>query len=127
MTETHFAGAAYGAPDISAQEGHRLKELHGLNLVTPRSEHAQFLLVYRSDLPPGRVRGKLDALSTDAALARGAAMKRVILFSSTLLMLVAASAVVASEAGDVQGVDDRITVIEGLAGPEAVHWDAQQE
>ncbi len=54
-------------------------------------------------------------------------MKRVILFSSTLLMLVTASAIVASEAGDVRGVDDRIAVIEGLAGPEAVHWDAQQE
>lgn len=54
-------------------------------------------------------------------------MKRINLFSSALLMLMTASAVIAGESGDVQGVDDRIAVVEGLAGPEAVHWDAEQE
>lgn len=54
-------------------------------------------------------------------------MKRAKLFSSMLLVLIAASAAVANEAADVQGVDDRIAVVEGLAGPEAVHWDAEQK
>lgn len=31
------------------------------------------------------------------------------------------------QAADIQNVDDRIAVVEGLAGPEAVHWDADQQ
>ncbi|MBY6204541.1 hypothetical protein [Halomonas denitrificans] len=38
-------------------------------------------------------------------------------------MIHSASAVPAT---DVQDLDDRVLVVEGLAGPEAVHWDADQ-
>ncbi len=31
------------------------------------------------------------------------------------------------EAADVQDLDDRVLAVEGLAGPEAVHWDADQD
>ena len=54
-------------------------------------------------------------------------MKRISLFPIMPLMLMAAAAVVAEEAADVQGPDDRIAIVEDLAGPEAVHWDADQE
>jgi len=54
-------------------------------------------------------------------------MKPVSPFSITALLLMAASAVVAEEAGGVRDLDDRVAVVEGLAGPEAVHWDGEQE
>jgi len=54
-------------------------------------------------------------------------MRRINRFPFKLLVLMTASAALACEAGDIQGVDDRVAVIEGLAGPEAVHWDAEQE
>ncbi|RFF28133.1 MULTISPECIES: SMP-30/gluconolactonase/LRE family protein [unclassified Wenzhouxiangella] len=54
-------------------------------------------------------------------------MKRINLFSIMLLMLIPAQAVIAGATDDAQGINDRIAVIEGLAGPEAVHWDAEQE
>lgn len=47
-----------------------------------------------------------------------------IALTSTLLWTLCASA---GHAADVQDVEDRIAVVEGLAGPEAVHWDADQE
>jgi sugar lactone lactonase YvrE len=36
------------------------------------------------------------------------------------------SAATAGDNGEIQDVDDRIAAVEGLAGPEAVHWDAEQ-
>ncbi|MEX2500577.1 MAG: hypothetical protein WD397_17060 [Wenzhouxiangellaceae bacterium] len=54
-------------------------------------------------------------------------MKRVIVFSSVLFVLMTALAAIADEPGGIQGVDDRIAVVEGLAGPEAVHWDGEQQ
>lgn len=47
-----------------------------------------------------------------------------ITFSLALLAAVGASAGYAS---DVQDIGNRIASVEGLAGPEAVHWDADQE
>ena len=41
--------------------------------------------------------------------------------------LLALIGVSAGHASDVQDIDDRIAVVEGLAGPEAVHWDADQK
>lgn len=52
-------------------------------------------------------------------------MQRLNLF--VIMLLTPATAVIASEAGDIQDVEDRIIVVEGLAGPEAVHWDAEQQ
>lgn len=52
-------------------------------------------------------------------------MKRISLVLS--LLLLPASAAVAGAADNVQGVDDRVIVVEGLAGPEAVHFDAEQQ
>ncbi|MEE4330114.1 MAG: hypothetical protein V2J10_04550 [Wenzhouxiangella sp.] len=43
-----------------------------------------------------------------------------------LSVLFAAFWISAVVAADPQGGDDRIAVVEGLAGPEAVHWDADQ-
>lgn len=54
-------------------------------------------------------------------------MKRVGLFSIMLLMLITTSAVIADDTDEAQDDDDRVAVIEGLSGPEAVHWDAEQE
>ncbi|NEZ03137.1 hypothetical protein G4Y73_03105 [Wenzhouxiangella sp. XN201] len=54
-------------------------------------------------------------------------MKRVNLFSVIPLMLITGSAVIAGGADNIQDVDDRIATVEGLSGPEAVHWDAEQE
>ncbi|NBB93650.1 MAG: hypothetical protein GVY32_10835 [Gammaproteobacteria bacterium] len=52
-------------------------------------------------------------------------MKRTsFLFCALLLMLTMPHPAAGSD--DAQDVDDRIGVVEGLAGPEAVHWDAQQ-
>ena len=48
---------------------------------------------------------------------------RCILPGSLLAILI----VPAAPAADVQDIDDRIAVVEGLAGPEAVHWDAEQQ
>lgn len=54
-------------------------------------------------------------------------MKRIHLSSIMPLMLMMASAAVAGEADNIQDVDDRIAVVKDLAGPEAVHWDAEQK
>lgn len=54
-------------------------------------------------------------------------MKHFHLFSIMPLVLVMGSDAIAGDAGDIQSIDDRVAVIEGLAGPEAVHWDAEQE
>lgn len=51
-------------------------------------------------------------------------MKR---FGLLLSMLLICASTTASEGGTIQGADDRVIVIEGLAGPEAVHWDADQQ
>jgi len=48
---------------------------------------------------------------------------RCILPGSLLAILI----VPAAPAADVQDIDDRIAVVEGLAGPEAVHWDDEQQ
>lgn len=54
-------------------------------------------------------------------------MKRMMLYSGALVMMMTALAAVADSTAEIQGVDDRIAVVEGLAGPEAVHWDAEQQ
>jgi sugar lactone lactonase YvrE len=43
-----------------------------------------------------------------------------------VLLLSATSAGAADEDSRIQDADDRVAVVEGLAGPEAVHWDAEQ-
>jgi len=54
-------------------------------------------------------------------------MKRKNLIPVILLAPMMALAALAGDTGDIQEVEDRIVVIEGLAGPEAVHWDGEQE
>lgn len=54
-------------------------------------------------------------------------MTRVSGFLIVVPMLIAASAAAAGDSENVQNLDDRIAAVEGLAGPEAVHWDAEQE
>lgn len=53
-------------------------------------------------------------------------MKRAIYSCLVLLMLLPTLAVASDETGDVQDIDDRIITVDGLAGPEAVHWDDEQ-
>lgn len=53
-------------------------------------------------------------------------MNRIARLFSVLLPLIWAPALFADEVGRVQDIDDRIATVEGLAGPEAVHWDADQ-
>lgn len=54
-------------------------------------------------------------------------MKKFRQLSVLLLAFSSAPVAVAQDGGDVQGIDHRMIVIEGLAGPEAVHWDADQQ
>jgi len=54
-------------------------------------------------------------------------MRSVTSSAIVLVMLVSAATVVAADdERDTRDTDDRVVVIEGLAGPEAVHWDAEQ-
>jgi sugar lactone lactonase YvrE len=53
-------------------------------------------------------------------------MNRYYWISGALLWLAAAQGVGAEPAVNVMDFGDRVAAIEGLAGPEAVHWDAEQ-
>lgn len=53
-------------------------------------------------------------------------MARITRVFPFLLILASGSALAAGDGVDVQGIDERISSVEGLAGPEAVHWDAEQ-
>lgn len=53
-------------------------------------------------------------------------MNRIDLILCVALMAATDAGIAASGGNGVQGLDERIITIEGLAGPEAVHWDAEQ-